>query len=631
MRVPSTLSPFLIAAALLFAAACSSAPESQGDSTQQPINQEEAAARKTTPSARPAATETPRGDAPAAQLPVVAVIKKGGGTRYTTLKPQIDQVMQAYDGRAEFKFLDREGDPFSEVSARHPLYDDIRVFYTKYRDFSGTAGIFKGVGNPPIIISSGDNNNARDPAEYKKEFEEKLEAVASAKTQPAVTSQPAATPTPAPGPVTLAGVADRVGKLEEGMASGNGWLFYSLLGSLALLGLLVLAAGVLVVLLRRSIYSQLRTLKRDLEASKESVDESMRNLQTWRTNVNSVIEDLKKKNEGGGQGQGGSQAAGVGSLQQQLSDQKRTLDDIAANLDGLDERLKRVDSQSKKALFQAASWMESLYTTGVEADGNSGGESESAALTARLEGYAGRLRSLAERVEPLKSAMGRLAQSPAIAHEHGLQPRVQKLYEDIGRFEAAEGGLAERLRSLHNGSYDERRARFDSAKSALQQRFEEMAPAEYIRECRALFEAHFPRGAARGSVESQGAGDVGQLVEGAEDYLMDWFSNYTQLLNQAQTSGASAQPNTSRVVEELSTVHAVAREVLRGFDILPVEIQPGQTPYDHRLHDTAMIKATTGYPANTVVEVQRAGFRRMSTGEVLRRPQVIVSGATTAV
>lgn len=627
MRVRTTLPLCLIAAALLCAAACSSAPDNQGGSSQQPINAEDAATKKSTPAQRPAATDAPRGDATAARIATVYIIKKEGEkTTYNTLKPQIDSLATNYEGKVDFKYLDVTApDHFVEVTQTSQL-KEVEKFYSLHSGQSGTAAVFKtGDTKPTALIESEDNsNNPVESAIYKEKLENIFRTLAA--------SQAVATPSPFPTPdrrtdkERIDGLAAEVQALKNVPPPSTDWPAYIILGMLGIAGIIL--SGLSLLMSRYGIRAEdeLSVLRRDFEMMKGE-------LETWRRDISKDFNDFKSR---AARPRDDSSVKNTASNGPGWNDFQRLQDQIGGQTDKLQRLESRFASgegesaQVRQSLLQMVSWLGGVQERNAGADGNSGGERERAALTARLEGYAERLRALAAQVEPLTTAMAGLAQNPSVADEPDLHARVQKFYEDIRRFEDAEDGLAERLQSLRNGSYDERRARFDGARKALHERFNSMSPADFIREYRRLFEEHFPAGREESAGDPQrGADEIGQLVTGAQDYLMDWFSDYTQLLNRAQASGTSAPQITPRVLEALAGVHAVAREVLRDFDILPVEIQPGQTAYDHRLHDAPMIKATTEYPANTVIEVQRTGFRRMSTAEVLRRPQVVISGATT--
>jgi molecular chaperone GrpE (heat shock protein) len=82
------------------------------------------------------------------------------------------------------------------------------------------------------------------------------------------------------------------------------------------------------------------------------------------------------------------------------------------------------------------------------------------------------------------------------------------------------------------------------------------------------------------------------------------------------------------IMNRLVQIQGLAREILGKFDIQPEEIQVGRTSYDRRLHEATLARQSLQFPINTVIEVLRCGFRRMSTGEVLRRPQVVVARET---
>ena len=120
--------------------------------------------------------------------------------------------------------------------------------------------------------------------------------------------------------------------------------------------------------------------------------------------------------------------------------------------------------------------------------------------------------------------------------------------------------------------------------------------------------------------------DLRQIAADVPDYLMDWFDKLFQL--QSQTRASAAQVD-SETISELSLIQQLMRDALNKFDIQPEEIKLGQTSFDSRLYDATLVTQTTQFPVNTVVEVNHCGFRKLSTGEVLRRPKVVVSGMGT--
>lgn len=627
MRIRRRLTQCMIAAALLCAAACSSANDEPPSNAPTPVSNEAVrpAGRnaRVTATPKPTATESASGEQTLAGRPIAVIIKKDSpNTTYSKLKDEIDRLSASYKDKVDFKYLDmNSSDPYNYPGVKeHPQFKEIQKFYAQSQAHSGTAAIFKPGDSNPIQVDSEKGGIARDPNEYGNEFKQKLDA--------ALTTPLAATPTLQTPPVASGGVGGGLagGKVRwedvEGTPWTTGGLGLAAIVGLSLLAVLALIVGALSLLLIKSVSSELKGLHQEFDESKQAARE-------WREKANDILAGLTKKPSEETLSARSTTPNGdvPGELRNQLVEQGRRLDDVIGRLNGLDDSLKRIDSQEKQILVQTISWLGRLHTMGVGADGDSGGEAERAALLTRLEGYAGRLHSLAGQVEPLTNEMANLVQSPAVAAFPALRTRVQKLYEEIRRFEDAESALAEKLQALRNGSYGERRARFASAMKELEQRLNDASPAQFIKEYRGLYEEHFPYAPKDGGAQPLDVDDIGQLVSGAQDYLMDWFSDYTELLSQTQAAAASAQQTTDGVMDELSRVHAVAREVLRAFDILPVEIQVGQTAYDHRLFDMAMTRATAQYPANTIIEVQRTGFRRMSTGEVLRRPQVIVSGA----
>ena len=67
----------------------------------------------------------------------------------------------------------------------------------------------------------------------------------------------------------------------------------------------------------------------------------------------------------------------------------------------------------------------------------------------------------------------------------------------------------------------------------------------------------------------------------------------------------------------------IVRRVLAVAGMKPVELTPGQTPFDSGLHDELSAANFPNLPDGVVVWVSRNGFLR--GGEVLRRSEVMVN------
>jgi hypothetical protein len=154
----------------------------------------------------------------------------------------------------------------------------------------------------------------------------------------------------------------------------------------------------------------------------------------------------------------------------------------------------------------------------------------------------------------------------------------------------------------------------------------ELTAAQFEAAYRESFNNHFPQGTADGAPAAADGSELGRPLPRVEDQLMDWFSNFSQLVNRVRGSNAVGSVD-GDTVGEMSDALNVVREVLIRFDIQPEEIEIGKTVYDPRVHQLVLARQSS-YPAHTVVDVQQSGFRRVRDGETLRRPQVIVAQAS---
>jgi GrpE protein len=206
-----------------------------------------------------------------------------------------------------------------------------------------------------------------------------------------------------------------------------------------------------------------------------------------------------------------------------------------------------------------------------------------------------------------------------------LIARMEELRSDVRRFEHWHSNVSERLTSLKHGSVSDRFSTFRTSQADLVKQFNARAIsiADYVKTYAELLERHFPPD-ADGSVTlapGKHETELRAIAAGVPDYLMDWFDRLSQLQAQAEQAAIEAE-----TAARLARVQRTARDVLARFDIQPDEIQVGITTFDRRLHDASLITQSPQYPANTVVGVQQYGFRKMSTGDVLRRPKVVVAG-----
>ena len=210
-----------------------------------------------------------------------------------------------------------------------------------------------------------------------------------------------------------------------------------------------------------------------------------------------------------------------------------------------------------------------------------------------------------------------------------LTARMEELQSDVLKFEHWHSDVSGLLTSLKRGSVSDRFSMFRTSQADLVEQFNGRAIsiADYVKGYAELIERHFPPD-ADGPVSiapREQEAELREIAASVPDYLMDWFDRLSQL--QAQAAQAAIDAETAA---RLTQIHRTAKDVLGKFDIQPEEIQVGVTVFDRRLHDASLITQSPQYPANTVVGVQQYGFRKLSTGDVLRRPKVIVAGVGAA-
>lgn len=358
------------------------------------------------------------------------------------------------------------------------------------------------------------------------------------------------------------------------------------------------------------------------------------------SSLNNFVARLAKSHAALGQATKGERSPvnniAVEKLVAELDRQNQLLNQFSSRLSQVDGRLTVNDNQfedAAHAITLAANWIgESQLKTASAAGGGNISDSERASTIAMLERYREPLRQNASRVEAVSQAFGELVR--AIGGRAyvsvDLSNRVQTLFQGIHRFERWHAEVAEELDSLQLGSVGQRSYLFQLGQDRLKEQVNQgsLSVAQMVQKSRELMENYFPARAHQPVKATPAPADreanLRKIVDGACDYLMDWYNSLFQFqhqLEQGQRSAAEAE-----LAAELSRVQLLAREALNKFDVQPEAIQIGQTQYDRRLHEAILVRQSQ-FPLNTVIEIHECGFRKMSTGEALRRPQVIVAGA----
>lgn len=328
----------------------------------------------------------------------------------------------------------------------------------------------------------------------------------------------------------------------------------------------------------------------------------------------------------------------VESLTEQVREQGQGLSHFTAQMSQLQNQLVERDKQfadAVQAVALTANWVgQSQFREAAAADGGQISEADRASAITLLERYEEPLRVNAGRVEPLAQVMAALVEKletePQLPQD--LVGRAQSLHQDIGQFDLWQTSLSEQLASLRRGSFSKRSALLQADQQRLVEQVNagNISIAQMVHKSRELLDHHFPNNAQKSSTRlpsSEDEIDLKKRVASAPESLMDWFDSFSQFQSQVLTGEATRVRLDADIMSRLVQIQVLAREILSKFDIQPEEIQVGRTGYDRRLHEATLVRQSSQFPINTVIEVLRCGFRRMSTGEVLRRPQVVVAGS----
>ncbi len=328
----------------------------------------------------------------------------------------------------------------------------------------------------------------------------------------------------------------------------------------------------------------------------------------------------------------------VDKLREELQQQGQSLAEVSTRFKQIDNRFAINDAQLRDAVLAltlTANWIgQAQLREAFVAEGGFVSENERAATMALLERYQEPLRQNAGRVEPLAQGLAELVERQgARAHSSPeLAARIQSLYEDIGVFEKWHKDVSDELASLLRGSFSQREAALQAEQERLfdQVNSGSLPLVQMVKKSQALLAHYFPDSPGKSVEQAQPLPEreatLKKRVADVSDYLMNWYDTLFQL--QSQTAGLGQRsPVEADTANDLSRIQQIAREALGKFDIQAEAIQIGQTTYDRRLHEAALVRQAPQFPVNTVIEIHRCGFRKMSTGEVLRIPQVVVAGA----
>src|SRR5262249_24281251 len=153
--------------------------------------------------------------------------------------------------------------------------------------------------------------------------------------------------------------------------------------------------------------------------------------------------------------------------------------------------------------------------------------------------------------------------------------------------------VEDELNSLQLGSVGQRSYLFQVGQNRLVEEVNEgsLSVAQMIQKSRELMENYFPEPAHRPVKQTFAPADreanLKKILDGACDYLMDWYNSLFQFqyqLEQGQRSAAEAE-----LAFEFSKIQQLARVALNKFDVQPEATSIGQTQYDRRLHEVILV------------------------------------------
>jgi len=370
-----------------------------------------------------------------------------------------------------------------------------------------------------------------------------------------------------------------------------------------------------------ALIQDLEKLVKDLEQKVDGFSEDLSGEQADKIDRDSKLDRMSSDVEGFK----GSLAA---LLTKQEADAREAKFD--AKFAQLETSLKEATLGTSRALGNALRWLGNMEAARITA-GASGNNVERAKTIGKLEAAKQSLRANVNQIGPLSESMKRLAEAvaarPKLPQE--LKDRLTGFLEDIEKFDRWEMEVGEQIKSLQANSGDSRYQEFLEAQKSLMEKLSsgEISVGDFGEGFSSLFDARFSGEAGNGQPHAPlSEVELDNKLSHIEDHLMDWFSNFSQLVQHVRYSGDPDAIVDDDTLADMIDTHNIAREVLSRFDIQPEEIEIGKTLYDHSMHDLVIARQSS-YPARTVIEVQQSGFRRMSDGRTLRSPKVVVAQA----
>ncbi|MDT5268220.1 MAG: hypothetical protein QOH49_406 [Acidobacteriota bacterium] len=267
---------------------------------------------------------------------------------------------------------------------------------------------------------------------------------------------------------------------------------------------------------------------------------------------------------------------------------------------------------------------EAKMAAGLPAD-----EAGRAEAARALESQRKQLREADAEVAPLVRTMTELTELAASSRKlpPEIKSKLSEFLDNAAKFGRLESLACARLETLRSNSVRSLYEKFRGHREELELQFTSGASSadKFANDGLKLLDSYSGRAADGESASAVSQEELKVWASGAEDRLMDWYSDFFQLhtrLHEARRAGGAID---DAVFQEVAGTLKVAREVLSRFDIQPEEIVIGQTLYDGRLHDFTQMRESS-HPTHTIIEVLKSGFHRMRDGETIRRPKVVVAG-----
>jgi hypothetical protein len=316
-------------------------------------------------------------------------------------------------------------------------------------------------------------------------------------------------------------------------------------------------------------------------------------------------------------------------IEQQLYEHYQNIDRLSTAFDSVLRRLDTAEVSITKAVSALVFTTQSAGKERIqEAQRRAAADlsdSDRAAFVRKIEHYNILFSANADRMQPLLQQFSTLNERARQQFDlpSELLEQIQNLQDELEQLEVWRRETTDRIEALRRGSFDERLALFKQREQQLRANLDEgkISIAEYTVGYNRMAQECFPmHDVFDVATLAEYENDLKKITDRMPDYLMDWFDNLFQVWLKA--TGVN-----SGVAVTLNQIKQQAREALGTFDIQPEELQIGQTLFDRRLHEPALIAQSVQYPANTVIGVEQCGFRRITTGEALRRPRVIVAGS----